>query len=146
MQKEILFDYLAQNEVTCGFAFNQITNENKDWRLNEQAASAGFIYRHVGEIMNLFGHFFGVPPQVQNTTMGKMDEGQGGNVEESRQLVAQGYAMLQSLIENTPDEDWQAPVETPFFGVVSKARLFAHVLYHNAYHAGQIGLTVKKGK
>jgi hypothetical protein len=60
---------LVQNQLTNSFSFGKITNENLHKRLNEQAASVGFIYRHIGETMNLFGYFFGVPSAVPNTTM-----------------------------------------------------------------------------
>jgi uncharacterized damage-inducible protein DinB len=146
MEQEIFSDLLIQNQTTCWFAFNEINDENICYRVNEQAASVGFIYRHVGEMMNMFGYFFGVSTAVQNTTMGRQDEGQGKNLEESRQLVEKGYAMLQHVIDNTPAGVWLQPVETPFFGTVSKARLFSHVLYHNSHHAGQIGLSLKRGK
>jgi uncharacterized damage-inducible protein DinB len=141
MQKELLLDLLAQNRITCGYTFNQVSAENIHFTLNGQTASVGFIYRHVGETMNMFGYFFGVPSDVQNTTMGRKDEGQGKDVEESRQLIEKGYTLLENLVENTLDASWQDTVKTPFFGTVSRVRLFAHVLYHNAYHAGQIGLT-----
>lgn len=146
MEQEIFKDLLIQNQASCWFAFNEINDKNINYRLNEQAASVGFIYRHVGETMNMFGYFFGVPTEVQNTTMGKLDEGQGKNLEESQQLVEKGYMLLQRIIDNTPNGAWLESVETPFFGTVSKARLFSHVLYHTSYHAGQIGLTLKRGK
>lgn len=146
MEQEIFKDLLVQNQTSCSFAFNAINGDNIGLRINEQAASVGFIYRHVGEMMNMFGYFFSMPTDVQNTTMGKPDEGQGKNLEESRHLVEKGYALLQTVIDNTPNGGWFQPVETPFFGTVSKARLFSHVLYHNSYHAGQIGLTLKRGK
>jgi uncharacterized damage-inducible protein DinB len=53
--------------------------------------------------------------------------------------------MLQDLIENSAEEDWLKSVDTPFFGTVSRIRLFAHVLFHNSHHAGQISLTLAKG-
>jgi uncharacterized damage-inducible protein DinB len=145
MQKQILLDMIAQNESTSWAVFNKVTEENADLRLNPKTASAGFIYRHIGETFNRFGFFFGIPTDVQNTTMGKADEGQGRNLEESRLLVEGGYAMLRKYVENTPDLAWQDPIETPFFGTVTRARLFSHVLFHNSYHAGQIALTLKKG-
>ena len=52
--------------------------------------------------------------------------------------------MLAQLIEDTTADGWSESIDTPFFGTVSKARLFAHILYHNSYHAGQIGLTLKR--
>ena len=54
--------------------------------------------------------------------------------------------MLRGLVETSLEEDWLKPVDTPFFGTVSRARLFAHVLFHNSNHAGQISLTLAKGK
>lgn len=139
-------DLLLQNQVSCQFAFDELTPENAQYKLTDQAASAGFIYRHIGETMILFGYFFGCPPDVPNTTMGATDIGQGDQLEASRVLVEKGYALMKTIIDESSDTDWQNEIETPFFGTVTKARLFAHVLYHTAYHAGQISLTLKKGR
>ncbi|MCX6217861.1 DinB family protein [Spirosoma sp.] len=146
MQKQILLDMLAQNRTTCSFAFDQITAQNADFRLNQETASIGFIYRHTGEMMNMFGLFFGLPVAVQNTTMGLTDTGQGQDVLASQHLLEEGYQMLQTYIETTADEAWQDPIETPFFGTVSRARLLGHILFHTAHHAGQISLTLSKGQ
>ncbi|MDB5240929.1 MAG: hypothetical protein JWP57_1554 [Spirosoma sp.] len=137
---------LAQNRTTCSFAFDQITAENADLRLNQEAASIGFIYRHTGEMMNLFGLFFGLPVEVQNTTMGQIDTGQGQDTQVSQHLLSEGYQMLQTYIETTTDGAWHDPIETPFFGTVSRARLLGHILFHTAHHAGQISLTLSKGQ
>lgn len=146
MQKDVLLDLLTQNQFTAWAAFDDITPENASFRLNPQAASAGFIYRHVGETLNMFSSFFGLPNDVQSITMGQTDEGQGQNIQESHQLVEQGYKKLQDYIENTPDAVWLELIETPFWGTVSKARMFGHILNHTAYHQGQIVLTLKRGK
>jgi len=145
MSKQLLTDLLLQNQLTCSFAFQQITSENAHLRLNPQAASVGFIYRHIGETMNLFGYFLGMPSQVANTTMGHTDEGQGNNIDESEALIQKGFEMLQSCINSTPEEAWNDAIDTPFFGTVSRTRIFSHVLFHNAHHAGQIALTLSKG-
>lgn len=143
--KEIFKDLLAQNIVSCSFSLNMVNGENVSVRLNEQTSSVGFIYRHIGETMLLFGYFFGMPSEVQNTTMGKLDEGQGNDFEHSKTLIEKGFKMLEEIIENTSDTGWSEIIQTPFFGAVSKAKLFSHVLYHNSYHAGQIGLSLKRG-
>ena len=145
MQKELLAEMLVQNQLTNSFAFEKITNENLHKRLNEQAASVGFIYRHIGETMNLFGYFFGIPSEIPNTTMGQQDIDQDFDLETSQSYVAKGYEMLKKLVEETTDEDWLTQIDTPFFGKVSKVRLFSHVLFHNSHHAGQISLTLSKG-
>lgn len=136
---------LEQNKLTCSFAFEKITIENSSWRLNQKTASAGFIFRHIGETMNLFGFFFGIPSDAPNTTLGREDTGETYELSESKILIKKGYLMLENLINTTPEDDWRTKVETPFFGSVSKMRLFSHVLFHNAHHAGQLALTFSRG-
>ncbi len=145
MQKQLLLDMLAQNQTTCWSTFTSVNLENGAFRLNQQAASAGFMLRHTGEMFMLFGLFFGLPTAVQNTTMGQSDTGQGADIAGSRQLIEQGYDRFRVYIDTAPDSIWLDPIDTPFFGTVSRMRLFSHVLYHNAYHAGQIGLTIARG-
>ena len=145
MQKQLLLEMLVQNQLTNSFAFEKITNEDLPKRLNERAASIGFIYRHVGETMNLFGYFFGIPSEIPNTTMGQQDVGQDFDLETSHTYVTKGYEMLKKLVEDTTDADWLTEIDTPFFGKVSKIRLFSHVLFHNSHHAGQISLTLSRG-
>lgn len=146
MEKSLLNDLLTQNIHTCSFTFKEISELNVFYRLNPNAASVGFMYRHIGETMLMFGYFFGMPVDVENTTMGRQDEGQGSNLESSRVLIDNGFKMLKQIIDVTPANEWYDLVETPFFGAISKARLFSHILFHNAYHAGQISLTLKRGK
>jgi uncharacterized damage-inducible protein DinB len=142
---EIFRDLLAQNILSCSFSLNLVNSENVSKSLNENTSSVGFIYRHIGETMLMFGYFFGKPSEVQNTTLGKQDEGQGNDFEESRKLIDDGFKMLEEIIETTPTSGWSDIIETPFFGAVSKARLFSHILYHNSYHSGQIALAIKRG-
>jgi len=146
MEKAFLQNILEQNKMTSSYSFNRISNENAGLRLNKQAASIGFIYRHIGETMNLFTTFLGLKTDVQNTTMGQTDTGQGKNTKESGQLVNQGYDLLAQIIETMPAGDWLGVIDTPFFGKVTRVRLFAHVLFHNSHHAGQISLTLSKGE
>lgn len=146
MQKEALREILKQNEFTSHFALGRVTNENASLRLNDKTASIGFIYRHIGETMNLFGALLGVPTEVKNTTMGQTDNGQGVDVDYSRQLISRGYGVLKELIENSTDEDWLKPVDTPFFGTVTRIRLYVHALFHTSNHAGQISLTLARGR
>jgi len=95
--------------------------------------------------MNLFGALLGVPTDVKNTTIGQIDIGQGDDVEFSRQLISRGYTLLKDLVANSEDENWLKPVDTPFFGTVTRIRLFVHALFHTSNHAGQISLTLAKG-
>jgi len=146
MQKDILLEILKQNQFTSRFCFDRVSEDNANLRLNADAASIGFIYRHIGETINLFGQFLGAPTDVTNTTIGQIDIGQHSDVRQSRELIERGYRMLQDVVEHSTDEDWLKPVDTPFFGTVSRARLFAHTLFHTSNHAGQISLTLARGR
>lgn len=141
-----LKEMVAQNRTTCQYSFKAINSDNVRWRLNDDTASVGFIYRHIGEIMNLLGIFLGIKTDVQNTTMGEKDTGKDYDMEESRELIEKGYSMLNNLIDDMPEEDWFQTVDTPFFGSISRVRLFGHILNHNAHHSGQIALTLKRGR
>src|SRR5215469_4167640 len=146
MQKTILLEILKQNRFTSHFSLDRVSDENASLRLNDKAASIGFIYRHIGETMNLFGQLLGTPTDAINTTISKTDDGPTFDVEYSRQLISRGYSVLNELVENRADEDWLKPVDTPFFGTVTRIRLFSHVLFHTSHHAGQISMTLAKGK
>ncbi len=145
-QKELLRQMLFQNMTTNSYALDRVTNENKGYKLNSETASIGFIYRHIGETMNLFGYFLGVPSNIQNTTMGQQDIGQDYEIETSKLYIDIGYKMLENLIDTSKDEDWSLTIDTPFFGTVSRMRLFSHILFHNSHHAGQISLTLSRGR
>lgn len=146
MQKTILLEMVKQSQFTTHFCFDRVTEENARLRLNDETASVGFIYRHIGETLHLFGQFFGVATDVKNTTMGQTDNGESYPVNQSKELIERGYQMLNRLIEASSDEDWLKPVDTPFFGTISRVRLFSHILFHTSNHAGQISLTLARGK
>lgn len=143
--KALLQDLIDQNKLTCSFALDRVTQENSSWRLNPKTASVGFIFRHIGETMNLFGYFFGYPPSTANTTMGKEDNGEYYDLSESKALVEMGFNLFENLVKSLSNEEWSEVIDTPFFGQVSKMRLFSHVLFHNAHHAGQISLSLSRG-
>ena len=146
IQKEVLSEMLQQNKFTSSFSFNQVNEENVRFRLNEKTASVGFIYRHIGEIMNTLSLFLGVKTDVVNTTLGQTDTGKHYDIETSRKLVEQGYSTLEQLIAETPDTGWLEKIDTPFFGTITKIRFFAHILFHTAHHCGQISSTIAKGR
>jgi hypothetical protein len=146
MQKEILFQMLAQNRKDCSHFCKSIKSENIDFRLTEQTASIGFVYRHIGETTNLIGKFFGYETTVEGTTIGQKDTGMKYDLETSRLLFEQGYSMLEKLVNETSDKEWLEDVETSWFGAISRIKLFSLTLFHNSHHCGQIASTIAKGK
>lgn len=146
MNKEILHELIQQNRTTCSYAYKMITQDNQVVRISEDTASVGFIYRHIGETMHLFGTFFGIQTPIQNTTMGQIDVGARFDLEESNALIEKGYILFENLVKEQKSGFWLEDIETPFFGKVSKVRLFSHVMYHNAHHAGQISMILSNAE
>lgn len=146
MQKEILLQLLKQNQSDCFSTFKHITTENAGFRLTEQTASVGFIYRHIGEITNLLGQFFGYETDVKATTLGQTDTGKQYDLQTSHALFEQGYSTLGRLVDETPDQDWLEEIETPWFGKISRIRVLSITLSHNSHHCGQIASAIVKGK
>jgi uncharacterized damage-inducible protein DinB len=146
MQKQVLREMVKQHQVTSRVSLDRVSEHNATLRLNERAASIGFIYRHIAETINLFLAMLGTPTDVENTTIGQTDTGQRHDVGRSRELIERGYRVLHDLVEKGNEDDWLEPVDTPFFGTVPRIRLLAHTLFHTSHHAGQISLTLSKGQ
>lgn len=146
MQKEILLQMLEQNRIDCSHFCKNINAENVDFRLTEQTASVGFIYRHIGETTNLIGGFLGYETDVEGTTIGQKDTGTQYDLEVSRAYFENGYNTLEKLIVNTTDNEWLEEIDTAWFGKISRIKLLSILLFHNSHHCGQISSAVLKGK
>ncbi len=146
MQKQILLQMAKQSRTDCFQTLNKIDEENAHYRLTEQTASVGFIYRHIGEATNLIAQFFGYQTDVEGTTMGQSDTGKEYDLETSRMLVEEGYATLEKLVNETSGDEWLEKTDTSWFGKISRINLFAITLNHNSHHCGQIASALVKGK
>jgi uncharacterized damage-inducible protein DinB len=146
MQKEILLQLLEQNRKDCSHFCKNINTENSDFRLTEQTAAVGFIYRHIGEVTNLIGQFFGFETTVEGTTIGQKDAGKQYDLEISRMYFENGYNTLEKLVKNTSDEEWLEEIETTWFGKISRIKLLSVLLFHNSHHCGQISSALLKGR
>lgn len=146
MQKQILLQMVEQSRMDCFRTLKVIHTDNADFRLTEQTASVGFIYRHIGETTNLMGQFFGYKTDVVGTTIGQKDTGKDYDLDTSRILVEEGYTTLKKLVKETSDNEWLEKVDTSWFGTLSRINLLAITLNHNAHHCGQIASAIVKGK
>lgn len=146
MQKQIMLQLLEQSKSDCLKIINQITSENTSYRLCEKTASVGFIYRHIGESIHLISHFFGVPTDIEGTTMGQTDTGKNYNIKTSKNIFEQGYGALEKLVRETTENEWLEEVDTTWFGEISRIKLFSIILLHNSHHCGQIASAIVKGK
>lgn len=137
---------VEQSRQDCFRILEDVNADNADYRLTEQTASVGFIYRHIGEATNLMAQFFGYETDVEGTTMGQIDKGKDYDLETSRMLVEKGYTKLEKLVDETSENEWLEKVETSWFGKLPRINLFAITLNHNSHHCGQIASAIVKGK
>ena len=146
MEKEILHQIVKQSRMDCSKILSDINADNADFRLTEQTASVGFIYRHIGEATNLMAQFFGYKTEVEGTTMGQADTGKDYDLETSRMLAEEGYTTLEKLVNETSYNEWLEKVDTSWFGKLLRINLLAITLNHNAHHCGQIASAIVKGR
>lgn len=146
MQKQILLQMVEQSRMECFKTLKDINADNADFRLTEQTASVGFIYRHIGEATNLMAQFFGYKTDVEGTTMGQTDTGADYDLDTSRMLFEEGYTTLEKLVDETSDNEWLEEIDTTWFGRLSRINLLSITLNHNSHHCGQIASAIVKGK
>ena len=146
MQKEILLQMLEQNHKDCSHFCKDINAKNIDFRLAEQTASVGYIYRHIAETTNLIAQFFRYETDIEGTTMGQEDKGSQYTLEPSRMYFENGYNTLKNLVVNTTDNEWLEEIDTTWFGRISRIKLFSILLFHNSHHCGQISSAILKGR
>lgn len=146
MQKEILNQIIEQSKSDCSRIFSKINNENVKFRLINETASVGFTYRHIGEITNSLANFFSYEIDIENTTLGQIDDDKDYDIEISNHLFQQAYTRLEKLVNDIPDEDWLQEIETTWFGKISRIKLLSMTLFHNSHHCGQIASALVKGK
>ncbi|MBB2146720.1 DinB family protein [Pedobacter sp. LMG 31464] len=146
MQNEILAQVLEQNRMDCSHFCKNITAENADYRLTDQTASVGFIYRHIGETTHLIAQFFGYKTEIEGTTIGQLDSGKQYDLETSRKYFEEGYNTLKKMVTETSDKEWLEEIETTWFGKIQRIKLFSILLFHNSHHCGQISSAIVKGR
>lgn len=146
MQKDILLQMLEQNQKDCSTFVKNINPENANFRLAEQTATVGFIYRHLGETANLIAQFFGHKTDAEGTTIGQIDTGKPFDLKTSHQLFEQSYNTFKKIVNETTDQEWLEEIETTWFGKISRIKLFSITLFHNSHHCGQISSAILKGK
>ncbi|WP_268845909.1 hypothetical protein [Flavobacterium aestivum] len=146
MEKEIMLQQLEQSKIYCSRIFKDINDVNTFFRLSENTASVGFIFRHIGETIHLLAQLFGYKTDVESETLGQSDTGKEYDLKTSHTIVDQGYKTLEKLVNETNEKDWLEEIETSLFGKISRIKLYSLILFHNAHHSGQIASAIVKGK
>lgn len=146
MQKEIMLIQLEQSKNDCLRILNNLNAENAIFRLTKKTATAGFIYRHIGETTILIAQFFGYKTNVKGTTIGQNDTGKVYDLNESKAIFEQGYQTLEKLVNETNEKAWLEEIETTWFGKISRIKLYTILMLHNSHHCGQIASAIAKGE
>jgi uncharacterized damage-inducible protein DinB len=125
-----------------------IKEEDLTRKLINTKNSAGFLIRHVGDVELLFAkNVFGASEiKVQaKTVMAQHDTGEWTNLKELLVYQQEAFEQLKAIIEKQTDADWEQVITTKEFGTKTKAESMGRIISHTAYHAGQLGLTLKYG-
>jgi uncharacterized damage-inducible protein DinB len=125
-----------------------IKEEDLKRKLQNTKNSAGFLIRHVGDVEFLFAKnvFGAIDLKVQaKTVIAQHDTGEWTNLQELIMYQQEAAQQLKKIMEAQNDDDWIKTITTKEFGTKTKAEALGRIMSHTAYHAGQLGLTVKYG-
>ena len=126
-----------------------LTNEDLMKRVAVNQNTIGFLIRHIGDVELLFAKNVFKDREVKvtaKTVIAKHDTGEWINLEELKQYVKHSFDSLYKIVKTQTDTDWETEIVTKEFGTKTKAEAFGRIVSHTAYHAGQIGITLKYGQ
>jgi uncharacterized damage-inducible protein DinB len=118
------------------------------WKLAPGSNSVGFLIRHIAEVEYRFCFMFfqrPIPEHVELATIGPVKD--DGSYTDLASLLAFREASYEYLVESLlslPEDMWDIPIEAPIATLTPRQAL-GRLMYHNGYHAGQIGLIRKYG-
>lgn len=138
----------AESRTRFTNLLKDIRQEDLVKRLANTKNSAGFLIRHIADVELLFAkNVFGAADvKVQaKTVIAQRDTGEWTNLQELLAYQEEASAQLKAILERQSDEDWSRTVVTKEFGTKTKAEAIGRIMSHTAYHAGQLGLTLKYG-
>lgn len=118
------------------------------WKLAPGSNSVGFLIRHIAEVEYRFCLMFfqrPLPAGLELATIGKVkDEGTYTELASLLAFHEASFAHLLKALAALPKEAWDVPCEAPIATITPRQAL-GRLIYHNGYHAGQIGLIRKYG-
>lgn len=145
---ELFLQTWAEARTRFTNLLKDIRQEDLGKKLANTKNSAGFLIRHIADVELLFAkNVFGATDvKVQaKTVIAQRDTGEWTNLQELLAYQEEASAKLKAILEKQTDEDWSRTVVTKEFGTKTKAEAIGRIISHTAYHAGQLGLTLKYG-
>ena len=123
--------------------------EDLSKHLGDSPNSIGFLIRHIGDVELLFSKnvFGNSSVQVSaKTVIAGHDTGEWTDLESLLAYVEESFSILHETLVSQPDSVWSEVITTKEFGTKTKAEAMGRIVYHTAYHAGQIAIIHKYGK
>lgn len=145
---ELFLQTWAEARTRFTSLLKEIRQEDLVKKLANTKNSAGFLIRHVADVELLFAkNVFGATDvKVQaKTVIAQRDTGEWTNLQELLAYQEEASVQLRAILEKQTDEEWSRTVVTKEFGTKTKAEAIGRIISHTAYHAGQLGLTLKYG-
>jgi uncharacterized damage-inducible protein DinB len=145
---ELLLQTWAEARTRFTNLLKDIRQEDLVKKLANTKNSAGFLIRHVADVELLFAkNVFGATDvkMQAKTVIAQRDTGEWTNLQELLLYQEEASAELMAILEKQSDEDWSRTVVTKEFGTKTRAEAIGRIISHTAYHAGQLGLTLKYG-
>ena len=146
-KQETIIEFINGNQKKIDALMNKLTPENSMFRISPESATAGFYMRHIGEAMHSIanmGFQSGMSFQPQ-TLRQPADPGHAFDLSETKQFVDSGFDLLRKIVNERPNSEIDIVFSSPF-GDQTLLSMMSFTLNHNSHHAGQIELTIKKGK
>ncbi len=142
-----IIEFINGNQKKINALMNKLTPENSIFRISPESATAGFYMRHIGEAMHSLSNMgFQTGMSFQPQTLRQpADPGHALDLAETKQYVDSGFDLLRKVVNERPISEIDTVFSSPF-GDQTLLSFIAFTLNHNSHHAGQIELTIKKGK
>ena len=128
---------------------SSIAEQDLKKKLGDAPNSAGFLIRHIADVELLFAKniFKAEGLEVHaKTVIAQKDTGEWTNLQELLTYQQTAFDVLQKVLLNQSDLDWEETVTTKEFGTKTKAEALGRITTHTAYHAGQLAIILKYGK
>lgn len=118
------------------------------WKLAPGSNSIGFLIHHIAEVEYRFCMMFfqrPLPDGLTLATIGNVkDEGIYTELAPLHAIREASFAHLLDSLSSLPEEAWDIHCVAPI-GTLTPRQALGRLIYHNGYHAGQIGLIRKYG-
>ncbi|MFD2915802.1 DinB family protein [Psychroserpens luteus] len=146
---QLLLELWIESRTRFSNQLSNLSEEDLKKKLLPSPNSIGFLIRHIGDVELLFAkNVFGASETkvIAKTVIAQKDTGEWTNLSELLEYVNHSFNVLQSIVEQQEDKDWETNIVTKEFGAKTKTEAFGRIISHTTYHAGQLAIVNKYGR